>query len=171
MEMDTNQKKEQFSKAYVSAISAQSGLRADPISVDDDSIDLIIRGRNFSGQFRNPQIDIQLKCTASDIGDENNLKFTLPIKNYNDLRGNNIINPRYLFVLIVPNDCKDWLIHFDDFSTIKHCCYYYSLLNHPTTQNKKNITLTIPRKQKLTSVSMLELLTFASDGKSIGAKT
>ncbi|MGE8600632.1 MAG: DUF4365 domain-containing protein [Acinetobacter calcoaceticus] len=170
MEMDENQKKEQFSKAFVSAISAQSGLRIDSISVDDDSIDLIIRGRNFSGIFRNPQIDIQLKCTANDEGDKDNLKFVLPIKNYNDLRGNNILTPRYLFIVIVPKNCMDWLIHLEDFSTIKHCCYYYSLFNHPEKTNKKSVTLLIPRTQKLTSATMLELLESASNGRSIGAK-
>lgn len=171
MEMDENQKKEQFSKAFVCAISAQSGLRADPITVDDDSIDLIIRGRNFTGIFRNPQIDIQLKCTSSDNGDKDYLTFVLPIKNYNDLRGTNLSTPRYLFVLVVPNNCKDWLTHENEFSTIKHCCYYYSLIDHPETTNKTNITLRIPRTQKLTSESMIKLLEDASNGLTIGLRS
>lgn len=164
MEMDENQKKEQFSKAFVCAVSAQSGLRVDSITVDDDSIDLIIRGRNFKGIFRNPQIDIQLKCTSSDNEDREYFKFVLPIKNYNDLRGTNLSTPRYLFVLVVPDNCQDWLTHENEFSTIKHCCYYYSLINHPETNNKTNITLHIPRTQKLTSESMIKLLEDASNG-------
>lgn len=168
MEMEENQKKEQFSRAFVSAISAQSGFDAFSPQVDHDSIDLIIKGRRFIGKRRNPQIEVQLKCTASNLGDENYLKFQLPIKNYNDLRGDNLLCPRYLFVLVVPNNSEEWLIHETNYSTIKHCCYYFCLMNHPDTLNEHNVTLNIPRKQKLTSISMLELLESASNEKFIG---
>ena len=85
--MDDNQKKELFSKAFVKALAAQSGLRSAEPDVDDDSIDVIIRGRGYPTGIRNPQIDVQLKCTANDEGDEDFLKFSLSLKNYNDLRG------------------------------------------------------------------------------------
>lgn len=104
--MDDNQKKELFSKAFVKALAAQSGLRSAEPDVDDDSIDVIIRGRGYRTGIRNPQIDVQLKCTANNDGDDDFFKFRLPLKNYNDLRGDNILCPRFLFVLVVPEYCE-----------------------------------------------------------------
>lgn len=164
MEMDENQKKELFSKAFVNAISAQSGFRTAQPNVDDDSVDIIIMGKKFQGPIRNPQIEVQLKCTASNDGDDNFLKFTLPIKNYNDLRGSNILCPRYLFVFVVPNECQHWLTYQQNVTEIKHCCYYYSLLNLPEKDNKTTVTVSIPRVQRLTSETMHSLMIDASKG-------
>lgn len=160
--MDNNQKKELFSKAFVRALAAQSGFRSAEPDVDDDSIDIIIRGKGYRTGIRNPQIDVQLKCTASDEGDAERLKFTLSLKNYNDLRGENVVCPRFLFVLVVPANCEDWLIHQSTSSTLKHCGYWLSLRSMPTVNNTTSVTLNIPRSQRLTSQSMLYLMEMAS---------
>lgn len=162
LQMDDNQKKELFSKAFVKALAAQSGLRSAEPDVDDDSIDVIIRGRGYHTSIRNPQIDVQLKCTANDEGDEDILKFPLSLKNYNDLKGEDVLCPRYLFVLVVPPSCEDWLVHHSTSSIIKHCCYWFSLRGMPTVQNNTSVTLSIPRSQRLTSQSMIYLMDLAS---------
>lgn len=160
--MDDNQKKELFSKAFVKALAAQSGLRSAEPDVDDDSIDVIIRGRGYRTGIRNPQIDVQLKCTANDEGGEDFLKFSLSLKNYNDLRGEDVLCPRYLFVLVVPQKCEDWLVHQSSFSIIKHCCYWLSLRSMPAVKNNTSVTLSIPRSQRLTSQSMGYLMDIAN---------
>jgi hypothetical protein len=160
--MDDNQKKELFSKAFVKALAAQSGFRSAEPDVDDDSIDVIIRGRGYLTGIRNPQMDIQLKCTASNDGDDDFFKFRLTLKNYNDLREEAVLCPRLLFVLVVPKDCEEWLIHQPTSSIIKHCCYWYSLRNMSAVTNNSNVTLHIPRSQRLTSQSMLQLMEIAS---------
>ncbi len=53
--MDSNQRKELLSRAYVSAIAAQVGFRSAIPDVDDDSVDLILKGRGFTSGIRNPQ--------------------------------------------------------------------------------------------------------------------
>lgn len=77
--MDKNQKKDLFSRAYVKAIAAQLGFRSSIPDVDDDSVDLILQGKGFTSGIRNPQIEVQLKCTAQDNGDDEHLKFVLPL--------------------------------------------------------------------------------------------
>ncbi|MGQ7273978.1 DUF4365 domain-containing protein [Marinobacter sp. V034] len=160
--MDNSQKKELFSKAFVKALAAQSGFRSAEPDVDDDSIDVIVRGRGYRFGIRNPQFDAQLKCTANNDGEEGFLKFSLSLKNYNDLRGDNILCPRYLFVLVVPEDCQEWLVHHSNFSIIKHCCYWFSLRSMPTVENRTSVTIKIPRSQRLTSESMLYLMEMAN---------
>jgi len=160
--MEKNQKKELFSIAYVQAIAAQVGFRTAKPDVDDDSVDIILKGRGFSSPIRNPQLEVQLKCTAKNDDDPNTLKFTLSIKNYNDLRGSNLVCPRYLFVFVVPEDCEDWLTHEQDFIKVKHCCYWMSIKDFPDKPNTAKITISIPKSQLLTSKSMRTLMDIAS---------
>lgn len=160
--MDKNQKKDLFSRAYVKAIAAQLGFRSSIPDVDDDSVDLILQGRGFSSGIRNPQIEVQLKCTSQNTGTNEYLKFVLPIKNYNDLRGDGLLCPRYLFVLVVPDDVEKWMLHDNTHTTIMHCCYWISLMDFPDTSNTTNITIEIPRENLLTSGSLLSLMMSAS---------
>lgn len=161
--MDINQRKELISRAYVSAIAAQVGFRSMIPDVDDDSVDLILKGRGYSSSIRNPQLEIQLKCTANDKGDENYLNYQLPIKNYNDLRGENILCPRYLFVLVVPSETHAWLSYELDHMKIKHRCYWISLKDFDETANETTVMIKIPRENLLTASSMLSLMELASN--------
>lgn len=158
LQMEESQQKELFSKAFVKALAAQSGLRTSEPDVDDDSIDIILRGKGYQTGIRNPQIDVQLKCTANDIGGDQFLTFRLPLKNYNDLRGTNVLAPRFLFVLVVPKNCEEWLTHQPRSSIISHCCYWFSLRDMTEVKNKTSVTINIPRSQRLTSESMIGLM-------------
>ncbi|OEF53822.1 DUF4365 domain-containing protein [Enterovibrio norvegicus] len=160
--MDNNQRKELLSRAYVSAIAAQVGFRSAIPDVDDDSVDLILKGRGFTSGIRNPQLEIQLKCTEKNNGCSDYFSYQLPIKNYNDLRAENLLCPRYLFVLVVPKDTMGWLVHEVDHMKVKHCCYWYSLSDLQPTINDTSVTVKIPRKNLLTASSMLNLMELAS---------
>src|SRR4051794_902475 len=107
--MDLNQRKEQFSVAYLRAVSAVAGLALAPPNVDDDSVDWTVYATGQSGLPRRPRLDLQLKCTARDVLAEDAVKFPLKIKNYDDLRTDDLHTPRILVVLVVPEDMGDWL--------------------------------------------------------------
>ena len=162
--MDSKQRMEQFSIAYVHAIASRVGLNKAHPSVDDDSVDMILRGRGFPGKLRSPQIELQLKCTSQDLINDDQLSFPLSIKNYNDLRGDDVICPRYLIVLLVPKEIDDWLEHEDDALLLKHSCYWTSIKDHPVTSNTTSVTINIPLEQKLTCDSLLALMTAAATG-------
>lgn len=160
--MDINQRKELLSRSYVSAIAAQVGFRSAIPDVDDDSVDLILKGRGFSSSIRNPQLEIQLKCTAKTHGHSEYFSYQLPIKNYNDLRGDNLLCPRYLFVLVVPHETESWLSYEVDHMKLKHCCYWVSLNDREATKNETSVTIKIPRSNLLTASSLLSLMVLAS---------
>lgn len=162
IQMDTSQRKELLSRAYVSAIAAQVGFRSATPDVDNDSVDLILKGRGFTSGIRNPQLEIQLKCTERDAGCDEYLSYQLSIKNYNDLRADNLLCHRYLFILVVPKDTEIWLAHEIDHIKIKHCCYWFNLSNLEPTSNDASVTIKIPRSNILPSSSMLSLMELAS---------
>jgi hypothetical protein len=98
--MRTGMAKEVFNVAYVLPLAAQAGLNTSEPRVDDDSVDLMIIGSSFTGRRRETQISLQLKCSSQDLINGEHIKFPLKLKNYNDLRGRNISNPRYLVVTL-----------------------------------------------------------------------
>ena len=61
--MYINQRKEQFSVAYVRAIAALAGYSFYKPEIDDDSVDLGIVGRDGTGPLSSPRLELQLKCT------------------------------------------------------------------------------------------------------------
>lgn len=165
--MHQNQKKEQFNIAFVRALAAQAGHNIGEFEVDDDSIDILFTSRLTGTKFRSPQINVQLKCTSGHTCDGKQLNFPLKRKNYDDLRGSDILVPRYLAVLVVPKNDEDWIEHGDSGILLKGECYWHSLRYLEETANDTKVTINIPAKQRLTAASLTDLLTLAGDGKYI----
>lgn len=165
--MHISARKEEFSRAYVKSIAAQAGLKHATDSIDNDGIDLTLKGSGYTGKVRNPQIEIQLKCTSQDVVKNDVIKYPLKLKNYNELRGKNIVAPRYLMVLVVPDDELTWTRHDNDSLILSHTCYWKSLRFAPETTNTVNVTVEIPSEQILTFESLHDLMKKASKGEYI----
>ncbi|MEF9406875.1 hypothetical protein B7R77_04210 [Ralstonia solanacearum K60] len=159
--------KEQFNIAYVHAIAAQAGFNPGKLEVDDDSIDLELSARGFVGIVRNPRVQLQLKCTSQDLVSGDVIKFPLSRKNYDDLRGTDVICPRYLAVLVVPEKPAEWLNHHPGHMALHNACYYLSLRDHPSSTNKTTVTVDVPLSQRLTTESLIQLMTAASNQGSL----
>lgn len=162
--MNPDKQKEQFNIAYMYALGAHAGLNPGHLNVDDDSIDLMFQGKGYKAKVRNPQIQLQLKCTSSANIDDGMLKFKLKKKNYDDLRGEDVVVPRYLAVLVVPGNKDEWLIHGDEYMSLHKTCYWYSLRTLPESMNRDSVTINIPLEQRLTTRSLLQLMEAASKG-------
>jgi hypothetical protein len=162
--MHSSNKKEQFNIAFVCAMAAQAGLNHSTPVVDEDSVDLMLIGRGFTGKRRNPQIHLQLKCTAQDIATGTSLKFPLPKKNYDDLRSDNVLCPQYLVVLLVPKDEREWIQHHDEHMSLHNRCFWVSIKDYPPTENKSKVIIDIPLSQRLTTNELLRLMQEASEG-------
>jgi len=156
--MDPNKQKEEFNYAYVCALAAHAGLNRGHFSVDDDSIDVTFQAKGSfgPGRLRSPLIQIQLKCTSQDLVSDEAIKFKLSRKNYDDLRSNDYVVPRYLVVLIVPEDKGAWLQYNDDHIALYNSCYWLSLKNFDPTDNDTSVTVDVPLAQRLTSAALWE---------------
>jgi hypothetical protein len=164
--MDPQKQKEQFNFAYVCALAAQAGLNRVDAAVDDDSIDVSFKSRGYHGQrIRSPQIEFQLKCTSQDLVDGEVIKFPLSRKNYDDLRGLDFAAPRYLAVLLVPAEAGAWVQHNEQHIALFNNCYWLSLRDAGPTDNEAQITVSVPLSQRLTSLTLLEMMGRASQGE------
>lgn len=166
--MDPNKQKEEFNYAYICALAAHAGLNKGKFDVDDDSIDIIFQHKgHIGGHLRSPQIQLQLKCTSQDLVNGEVIKFPLSRKNYDDLRGEDFIVPRYLAVLVVPDDIKEWVQHNDNHIALFNSCYWISLRNAEPTDNAVSVTVEVPLEQKLTSETLRSMINRASYGESL----
>lgn len=163
--MDVAAKKEQFNVAYVHALASQAGLNVGSFQVDNDSVDMIIAGKGYGApaQIRNPQIQLQLKCTSQQLVNGPVLKFRLSRKNYDDLRGEDLVCPRYLVVLVVPDDHTNWIEHLDDCMKVRNACYWVSIRHHPASLQESE-TVDVPLTQRLTAMQLRTLIDHASNG-------
>lgn len=163
--MDIGKRMEQFNIAYLCAMAAQVGLNPSRPDVDDDSVDLQLAAKGWQGgKLRNPTIQLQLKCTAGANVAGEVIKFALPKKNYDDLRGADLICPRYLVVMHVP-PIDDWIQHHADHMSLHHTCYWVSIKGHPESENTTSVTIDVPLSQRLTTESLRALLDRASQGE------
>lgn len=162
--MYKSNQKELFNVAYVHAMAAQAGLNHGSMTVDDDSVDLMIIGKGFGhgGGIRNPQLHLQLKCTSQNMISGSVIKFPLSRKNYDDLRGDCYLSPRYLIVMLVPKDVEGWALDNEDHMVLKHCCYWASIKDYPETPNETKVTVEVPLSQRLTPAALRDLMTLAS---------
>ena len=98
-----NDIKESLSIAYVKAICGMAGFVYSQDS-KDYGFDITIKDvvKRPSGKYYLPgyNIDIQIKATTNYENQENNIKYRIRNKNYNDLADNNPGTPR-IFVLLI----------------------------------------------------------------------
>ncbi|NIZ19982.1 DUF4365 domain-containing protein [Entomospira culicis] len=153
--MELNDQKEAISRVYVKAIASVAGFDCQDNTLDRDSIDVIFSNKNDAPYCK---IEAQLKATAKQnlIKDDDSIHYSLPIKNYDDLRGKSIL-PRILICLLLPagKDPNDWLTQDIEQLTIKKCAYYVSLKGLPDSTNATEITVKIP----LANIFSIEALT------------
>ncbi|TDY40482.1 uncharacterized protein DUF4365 [Alicyclobacillus sacchari] len=165
-DMDLNLCKEQFSFAYVNAVAAAAGFSTVRPSVDVESIDLTICSQDRTGRFRSPKLDVQLKSTAQDILYEEVIKFPLKRKNYDDLILKDILVPRILVVVVLPDAEQEWLSQSEDGLLLRRCGYWISLSGRPETDNQYSVMIEIPRRQVFSVESLTEIMrTIGREGK------
>ena len=101
--MQENEQKQQLSIAYLHAVAAQAGYACQPVSVDEDSVDVTIAASGET-HLLSPKLEVQLKATSrQNFLKEEHLAFPLIMKNYDDLRKESLV-PRILVVLFLPQE-------------------------------------------------------------------
>lgn len=154
--MEPNTQKEEFSFAYIHAVASAAGYSFQIASraLDFDGIDAILAGSG-GGIIRYPRLELQVKCTSMPVLGDEFIRYVLELKNYNELRVENVQTPRLLVVVFVPENLDSWLHQSQDELCMRHCGYWLSLRGQPATQNQTSITVYIPR-QNIFNVSALK---------------
>jgi hypothetical protein len=155
--MTEEQQKEQFSIAFVRAVAAAAGVNIYRPEVDDDSVDIGFCTRVVRNRAMRPRLEAQLKCSAGVEEDETAYRFPLKVKNYDELRGDDIV-PRVLILVIVPADANAWLTLTAEQLVLRKAAYWVNLAGLPETANTAAVTVSIPKKQLFDVASLRQLL-------------
>lgn len=148
--MHLDQRKEQFSRAYVHAVAAVAGVRWAQPNVDDQSVDLMLTGVRGENAVRSPRLDVQIKAHAATTPSEPEFSFRLKQKNYDDLRDADLHVPRILVVVLVPEELGEWLTHIESEMALRRCGYWLSLRGLPPSGNQTGKTVSLRRDQTFT---------------------
>lgn len=160
--------KELLSLAYIQTLCATTGLNFDSPVIDNDGIDIGIRGKGFSGVYREPKIEVQLKCTSCTDSinlETQELTYQLLRKNYNYLIGPSPI-PLILVVHIAPKTHNEWVQSCNLSTKIRFASYWFSLYGEKAI-TKGSRSIKIPLSQRLDADSLLDLMNKASKGEEI----
>ncbi|HZU17493.1 MAG TPA: DUF4365 domain-containing protein [Candidatus Dormibacteraeota bacterium] len=158
--LNANQRKEQFSRAYLHTVAAVAGLQIEVSQVDTASIDATIR---CDGPTDPVRLDVQLKCTARDVPLPDPLPYRLPGKNYDDLR-RRASSPIILVVLVVPHNDNCWLEHQVDAWVGRHACFWLSLKGYPPLpEGQTEKTVYLPARQRLTPDELRRLMAIVAE--------
>jgi hypothetical protein len=158
-------KQEEFSIAYIRAIAAPLGFNPGKYDIDNDSIDITFSAKYSNDSLiRSPELHLQLKCTEKEFSKDNFLHYQLSLKNYTELRGANISQPRYLVIVCIPKNENDWVNVRESDLILRYSAYWFSLRYAPDTNNSSSVTIKIPKNQKLNKESFKMLMDNASKG-------
>jgi hypothetical protein len=157
--MDTSQQKAQFSLAYAHAVATVAGFKMGRWEVDDDSVDFTIGQSGGDGTVRSPRLDIQLKCTERDVLRPDGVHFPLKRKNYDDLRQTELMVPKILVVLLVPERRSEWLTEIPEQQICLHrFAWWASLAGADERVGVETPTVVLPRAQLFNPESLKAIM-------------
>ena len=162
--MHPDMQKEQFSRAYVQAVAACAGFAWSVPSVDDDSVDMTLHQTGGGGTVRSPRVDLQIKCAERASPTEDAFSHWIKLKNYEDLRDENVQIPRILVVVLVPELVTDWLGHGEAEMALRRCGYWSSLRGMPSCRSATGQTVPIARAQAFSVESLQGIMARISGG-------
>lgn len=164
--MHITSQKSEFSVAFIHAVASVAGysFMGSP-RIDDDSVDLVLGATRKHGTMRKaPRLDVQVKCTETDGGVGDTLAYPLPMKNYDDLRVEDVHVPHILVVLCVPRDLEDWLHETAEQTAMRRVAYWCSLRGAPAVDNDHTKTVHLPRAQRFTVAALKQIMTRIGEG-------
>jgi len=166
--VELNFRKAQFSEAYVRVLAAVAGCSVSRPEPDIESEDLVLSARLTEMPIRSPKLAMQIKCSGVPDPQSPEIAFPLSIKNYDDLRPENLAIPRILAIIVVPGgvDPEAWLDHSEDRLCLLGSAFWASLFGYRASKNEVTVTVHIPSSQRLTAQSLKAMMVkIASDGK------
>lgn len=139
---------QQMSFAYIKAVASGADCAVDLETVDRDSVDLTLKWTATAGAIRSPRVEVQVKATYTKCLFEEDLRFRLGAKNYDDLSATNLVLPRILVLVHLPRNIEDWMGHSEEELALKRCAYWVSLHGAAPRRGRSSVVVRIPRVQQ-----------------------
>lgn len=149
-----------FGESFVRVLASAAGLIAGQQDLDHTGVDFSIDFPGARGTARFPKIEAQVKSWSSPKGNDLCWQYSMDVGNYNDLAGEGFVIPRYLFLIIVPPDVRQYAYVDETSMRLSHCGYWASLRDLPVVDPaaQQKITVHVPKSNLLTVGELRTLL-------------
>ncbi len=144
---------EKLGGAYIKAVVARAGCTLTDHGRGEYGHDYTITPViTRDGHIRDASwsINVQSKSTTTATQYNDHIAYELDIVNYNDLIDPNTFMPLILVVYVMPRDQSEWLSQCEDCMEIRHCAYWISLKGMSLSDNKRSVTVHLPKNQIFT---------------------
>ena len=162
----------ELSYAYLHAVAARIGAECAMTGRHSDGagVDATLRMRHDFGPeqiFKTFTVDVQLKATKQTLTLNDGLySYSLSRKGYDDLRDAAHNPPRFLFLMLLPENAKEWLVHSEEGLISKRCVYWLGLRDAPDMdEGRKSRTVYVPKRNVLSPATLMDLLGGVSRGE------
>src|SRR5262245_4051518 len=124
-ELPLNEKKQQFSLGFVHMVASAAGFSIKEHKTDYDGVDITIASSAEYEVYYCPQFELQVKCTSrKDLLSNNQMAWTLHAGPFRRLTNPKSYLPRFLGVLLVPQEPSEW-INQDEMQLLTNSCMYW----------------------------------------------
>lgn len=136
--MDIETRMESFSYAYIYALASQAGytFNQEPKGIDHIGIDISVKDPLRKFNMPPCQFFAQVKCVRKTklVSKKDEIFYKIKKKYYDTLTKSRPYNTILLFIVVVPDNPRDW-IDIDEFSIIvKHNCYWFCFQGEPLSR-------------------------------------
>ncbi|WP_176993673.1 DUF4365 domain-containing protein [Nonomuraea jiangxiensis] len=159
--LDKNNHQGWYGECFIQVLAAAAGLQASPLTPDCTGVDFDISAPvEVGGDF--PAMRVQVKTWAKPKGDNDDWIYPrLTEKRFNALAGGERRIPRFLFLVIVPDDAAKYARGNKNGLVLSHAAYWLSLADRVRVENPQcngTITVRVPKRNLLTVKSLRGLL-------------
>jgi hypothetical protein len=172
MGLDRKQHQGLFGETFVEVLASAAGLLASRPRLDVTGEDFTICHKGAHGGKRHPRIDVQVKSWKKSRADAswygNGWKYRMNVRQFNELADPQFTLPRFLFVVIVPDNATQYTMSEAGKLVLFHSAYWASF-NHLSVvdpADQATIAVDIPATNLLTVDSLLALVSPTSERES-----
>lgn len=152
-----------FGDAFLLAVAGAAGCAVSLRRPDDDSIDWTLSCR----LSRRPKIDVQMKTWTGGDDSSDPIRYPLKRKNYDDLILTDVLAPRILVLVMIPQGIEEWITSSVGQLVLRRCSYWVSLAGQPQSDNETSVTVSVPRANVLTVNALQGLMRRINEGGAI----
>lgn len=162
--LDANNHQGKFGEDYVRVLASAAGLIVGTYDLDHDGIDLSLRQTGRFRDITSPLIEVQVKSwsTPRRTPTGEHWRFTgLNEIQFNKLAGDDFTVPRYLFLIVVPANAREYVRFSPADMRLQHLGYFLSLrheslIKQPSHSRRRPVD--VPLGNVLTVQSLLNLI-------------
>lgn len=155
-----------YGEAFIYALACAAGFTVGRQHLDVHGVDWQIASAGPRGSLRDPRIEVQVKTWSRAGESTSTWTGRLRTLHFNGLAGTGFMIPRFLVVVIVPEDAGAYVRADPAAMTLSHAAYWLSLADQPPvdTDEHETVQVQVPKQNLLTAETLTALVHGEQEG-------